>query len=234
MMLAPKPKSSVAFTCLLDLLFVLIFAALLKVDPTGVEKIEVTGSRMFKELKDTTYQLKVRLKSLQKQNNDLLIMVKSSDREIESARRKMEAKIKATTSALEKTKQENKRLKSKAEQLASALSVPPLNGLWEGKGCQNYRGQCWSIKVLMPKLYDYPNTSALPLIRMTYPSLGCKATWHFIENVRGELRFRERITSGSCIDNGIVKITAKVDGTLNFEFKKGRHLAFGTLSRSAT
>lgn len=234
MTLLPKPKSSVAFACLLDLLFVLIFAALLKVDPTSVETIKVAGAQVVEELKDTTYQLQTRLKALQQKNKDLQNMVKSSDKEIETARRQIEAKIKATTSALQKTKQENKRLKSKVEQLSSIHSVPLFNGIWEGTGCQNYRGQCWSIRVSMPKLNDYPNTSALPLIRMTYPSLGCKATWHFIENVRGELRFRERITSGSCIDNGIVKITAKVDGTLNFEFKKGRHLAFGTLSRSAT
>ena len=238
MMIQTKSKSSVAFTCLLDLLFVLIFAALLKVDPTSVEKIAVTGSvtvnEVIEELKNSVKALTERIKQLQRKNEELQGKVDSSDSKMKQALNSARVELRNNDIEMSQLKKQNMQLRAKVKSEASARAVTNIGGLWEGTGCQTNVRSCWSIKVAMPFVKNYPYTNAVPLIKMSYPSLGCKAKWYFKENVNGALKFEERITSGGCINKGTVIITAKIDGSLDFEYEKGRHRAFGTLARSGS
>lgn len=86
----------------------------------------------------------------------------------------------------------------------------PINfdGTWTGAGYQFDMNENWSIILKIEK----------GVYKIEYPSLHCTADLQFLKSENGKVYLRERITSGSCITNGILILEKTTDNKLLFKW----------------
>jgi hypothetical protein len=229
-----RAKPMIALSCLLDLLFVLIFAALLMDDPAG-ETSNTQNSAVIPLAQYTDMQARVNdilneMEGYKQKNQELTNLVKEKAALVDKVKRISSTNQMKLLTELKQTQEAKRKLQQSLSKKTDAnVQIHSLKGLWTGEGCQTGTRSCWSIKINMPYLANYPFTKSIGDFEMSYPSLNCKAIWSFIKNESGALRFQERITSGRCTNNGIITLTKRVDSGLSFEWQKGRDRAYGTL-----
>lgn len=109
----------------------------------------------------------------------------------------------------------------------SALPTAFL-GSWEGRGTQSDQPGDWSIAA---NIMGGPLGGIVGTIE--YPSLGCGGSLRVRVVAPGTMELAERITSGDCVDGGIITLTTLDDGRLRYDWRKdGETLtAEGMLSR---
>jgi hypothetical protein len=102
-------------------------------------------------------------------------------------------------------------------------------GSWEGRGAQSDQPGDWSIAATI--MGGQPVGGLVGTIE--YPSLDCSGTLTLRVAAAGALELQERITSGECVDGGIVTLTPLDDGRLRYDWRKDGDTmtAEGTLSR---
>jgi hypothetical protein len=102
-------------------------------------------------------------------------------------------------------------------------------GSWEGRGSQSDQPGDWSIAATL--------TGGQPVGGLVgtiaYPSLSCSGTLTLRAASASRLELEERITSGPCVDGGIITLTALDDGSLRYDWHKNGETmtAEGMLSR---
>lgn len=102
-------------------------------------------------------------------------------------------------------------------------------GSWEGRGSQSDQPGDWSIAATI--MGGQPVGGLVGTIE--YPSLNCSGTLTLRVAAASALELEERITSGQCVDGGIVTLTPLDDGRLRYDWRKDGDTmtAEGTLSR---
>lgn len=104
----------------------------------------------------------------------------------------------------------------------SAVSTD-FQGIWEGRGYQYNTSQSWTIKT----------TIVGNQYKIEYPSLRCGGDLILLNKTANKLEFRERITYGSCVNNGKTVLTKINANTVKFDWYEtnGSKGADGTLTR---
>jgi hypothetical protein len=98
---------------------------------------------------------------------------------------------------------------------ASRPGVVParLGGLWEGEGYQFSTQQRWSISMALQ-----PGRSRGTAGIIAYPSLACGGELTLLVASKSEVRVREDITYGSCVDNGTIVVRPAAGGRLDWKY----------------
>lgn len=98
-----------------------------------------------------------------------------------------------------------------------------FQGIWEGRGYQYNTSQSWTIRVII-----VGNQS-----KIEYPSLRCGGDLIPLTRTADKIEYRERITYGSCVNNGKTVITKLNENTVKFDWfeANGSKGAEGTLTR---
>lgn len=114
-------------------------------------------------------------------------------------------------------------------QISSDSNILPQQyvGVWEGRGVQQNPSTNWSILLTLTEgdMNDTVGTIA-------YPSLRCGGKLTLLSINTTELTFRETITYGNCVDQGLV--TLAVSDAINdmlYEWELGTTTATGSLER---
>lgn len=97
-----------------------------------------------------------------------------------------------------------------------------FNGVWKGNGYQYNTKQTWRITLQINK-----NGQSL----VDYPSLKCGGTLTLLEDGKSSLKFKEKITYGNCVDNGLMNLSSENGSNLRFQwfFSNGQLGADGSL-----
>lgn len=98
-----------------------------------------------------------------------------------------------------------------------------FQGIWEGRGYQYNNSQSWTIRITI-----VGNQS-----KIEYPSLRCGGDLIPLNRTANKMEYKERITYGSCINNGRTVITKLNANTVKFDWYEanGSKGAEGTLTR---
>jgi hypothetical protein len=98
---------------------------------------------------------------------------------------------------------------------ANKAGVVParLGGLWEGEGYQFSTQQRWSISMALQ-----PGRSRGTAGIIAYPSLACGGELTLLAASGSEVRVREDITYGSCVDNGTIVLRPAAGGRLDWKY----------------
>lgn len=86
----------------------------------------------------------------------------------------------------------------------------PMNfdGTWTGVGYQFDMNENWSIILKIEK----------GVYKIEYPSLHCAAELQFLKSENSKVYLRERVTSGSCITNGLLILEKTTESKLLFKW----------------
>jgi hypothetical protein len=104
-----------------------------------------------------------------------------------------------------------------------------LGGLWEGEGYQFSTQQRWTISMALQ-----PGRSRRIAGTIAYPSLACGGELTLLTASRSEVRVREDITYGNCVDNGSIVVRPAAGGRLDWKYylpDGGRQDAESTVQR---
>jgi hypothetical protein len=98
---------------------------------------------------------------------------------------------------------------------ANKAGVVParLGGLWEGEGYQFSTQQRWTISMALQT-----GRSRRIAGIIAYPSLACGGELTLLAASRSEVRVREDITYGNCVDNGTIVVRPAADGRMDWKY----------------
>ena len=83
-----------------------------------------------------------------------------------------------------------------------------FQGVWEGNGYQYNNSKGWTIRI----------AGANNQYKIDYPSLRCGGFLTVLNRTANKIEFREKITYGSCVDNGKTVLTKVDANTVKFDW----------------
>jgi hypothetical protein len=104
-----------------------------------------------------------------------------------------------------------------------------LAGVWEGEAVQRSNQTSWTISMALQ-----PAGKQRPAGIIAYPSLACGGELTLLAASRSEVRVREDITYGNCVDNGSIVVRQAAGGRLDWKYylpDGGKQDAESTLQR---
>jgi hypothetical protein len=100
-----------------------------------------------------------------------------------------------------------------ARAVAGEQARSRLAGVWEGEALQRSNQSSWTISMALQ-----PGRSRGTAGIIAYPSLACGGELTLLVASKSEVRVREDITYGSCVDNGTIVVRPAAGGRLDWKY----------------